>query len=131
MAKILNFEDAKNAAKEMVEHSQAEQEKKRYLLNETIEQIQNVNPEMGGFEEIAGLLALPEEHFAILAPVFLAELEKSLNNVNDQLSKAQALNASGIRVEDITAEYDTLCKEIDSDTANGLAMMTLNDESSR
>jgi dUTP pyrophosphatase len=63
------------------------------------------------------LLALPEEHFAILAPSFLNELEKSFNKVNDQLALAQALNAAGIKVEDITAEYTTLCAEIDAQMA--------------
>ena len=122
MAKILNLEDAKKAAQAMVVNAQHEQEKKKYLLAETIEQIQHVNPEMGGFEEIAGLLALPEEHFAVLAPVFLAELEKAFSNVNDQLVMAQAFNTAGIRVEDITAEYDKICMEIDAQMDGALSI---------
>lgn len=114
MAQILNINDAKQAAKTIVADAQKQQEEKRYLLADTIEQIQAIKPELGGFEEIANLLALPEDHFAILAPVFLAELEKSFNNINDQLSMAQAFNAAGIRVEDIAAEYDKLCAEIDA-----------------
>ena len=40
-----------------------------------------VNPELGGFEEIAALLTLPDEHFVLIAPVFLAELEKALTTL--------------------------------------------------
>jgi hypothetical protein len=57
--------------------------------------VANINPQLGGFEEFAMMLTLPEEQFAILAPIFLDELEKSFNNIEDKVFIAQAINASG------------------------------------
>jgi dUTP pyrophosphatase len=76
--------------------------------------IQEVNPEMGGFDELATMLALPEEHFAILAPVFLAELEKGLKNINDQMIMVQSMNTLGLKVENVREQYEALYKEIDT-----------------
>jgi len=50
-----------------------------------MDEIQKVNPSLGGFDELAMMLALPEEQFALLAPIFLDELEKSYNNVQDKV----------------------------------------------
>jgi hypothetical protein len=52
-------------------------------------------------EEMSMILSLPEEHFAILAPVFLDELEKTYSNVQDKIFIAQAVNAAGQKIEDI------------------------------
>ena len=101
MAQILTIEDAKGAAKKIVADSQEKQQEKKIALESILNEIGKVNPENGGFEEIAALLALPEEHFAILAPLFLSELEKSFHNVNDELAMAQALNAAGVRSDDV------------------------------
>lgn len=113
MAQILNREDAKNAAKQIVEQAQQEQTERKFALEEVLKEIEKVNPENGGFEEIAALLTLPEEHFAIVAPLFLSELEQSFRNVNDQLAMAQAMNAAGVRAEDVQTEYLKLCDELD------------------
>lgn len=113
MAQILDREDAKNAAKKIIEQAQQEQTERKFALEEVLKEIEKVNPENGGFEEIAALLALPEEHFAIVAPLFLSELEQSFRNVNDQLAMAQAMNAAGVRAEDVQTEYLKLCDELD------------------
>ena len=60
------------------------------------------------------MLTLPEEQFAILGPVFLSELEKSFNNIEDRLFVAQAVNASGRRLEEIQTAYLDLISSIDS-----------------
>jgi dUTP pyrophosphatase len=75
--------------------------------------LQEVNPEMGGFDELATLLAMPEEHFAILAPVFLAELEKGLKNINDQMLLVQSMNLTGLKAENVREQYEAICAEID------------------
>jgi dUTP pyrophosphatase len=67
-----------------------------------------------GLEEVAQLLTLSEEHFAIVGPTFLSELEKGYRNVNDELAMAQAFTAAGVRVEDIVAEYNKICEQIDA-----------------
>jgi dUTP pyrophosphatase len=75
--------------------------------------IEKINPSMGGFDEFAMMLSLPEEQFAILAPVFLEELEKGFNNVQDKIFIAQAVNAAGQKLEDIQAMYAQLIDSID------------------
>lgn len=121
MAQILTELDAKNAAREIVEASQKEQQEKKNIIEETLKQIQSMDGNTPGFESVAILLALDEPHFAVLAPVFLGELEKSLRNVNDQLAMAQALNAAGVKVEDITKEYHSLCEQIDQQMAGAMS----------
>lgn len=121
MAQILTELDAKNAAREIVEASQKEQQEKKNIIEETLKQIQAMDGNTPGFESVAILLALDEPHFAVLAPVFLGELERSLRNVNDQLAMAQALNAAGVRVEDITKEYHSLCEQIDQQMAGAMS----------
>jgi dUTP pyrophosphatase len=121
MAQILNEIDAKNAAQKIVADSQAKQQERKIALEEVLNEIGKINPENGGFEEVATLLALPEEHFAILAPLFLSELEKSFKNVNDELAMAQAMNAAGIRAEDVKNEYTALCAEIEEQMSGTLS----------
>ena len=83
--------------------------------------LQEVNPEMGGFDELATLLAMPEEHFAILAPVFLAELEKGLKNVNDQMILVQSMNLQGLKAENVREQYELIYAEIDSQMGDVLS----------
>ena len=114
MAQILNREDAQNVAKQMVEKAQEQQNEKKHIFEDALKSLSQVKGDEKGYEGVALLLALPEDRFAILAPVFLAELEQSMRNTNDQLAMAQIFNTAGIRVEDITAEYQKLCDEVDN-----------------
>ena len=114
MAQILNREDAQNVAKQMVEKAQEQQNEKKHIFEDALKSLSQVKGDEKGYEGVALLLALPEDRFAILAPVFLAELGQSMRNTNDQLAMAQIFNTSGIRVEDITAEYQKLCDEVDN-----------------
>lgn len=114
MAKILNEIDACNAVQDIVANAQKKQAEKKNILEETLNQIQTMGGDTPGFESVAILLGLDEQHFAVLAPVFIGELEKSLRNTNDQLAMAQALNAAGVRAEDVTKEYNALCQQIDA-----------------
>ena len=113
MAQILNEIDAKNAAKKIVDKAQEQQTEKKQVFEDALKSLSQVKGDEKGYEGVALLLALPEESFAVLAPTFLAELEQSMRNTNDQLAMAQIFNASGIRVEDITLEYQKLCDEVD------------------
>jgi len=63
---------------------------------------------------------LPDNQFALLAPVFVEELEKSYNNTNTQMLMVQAMNAAGRHVEDIEEEYLALCDVIDSEVGAAL-----------
>jgi dUTP pyrophosphatase len=72
------------------------------------------NPDIGGFDELATLLSMPEEHFAIIAPVFLDELERGLKNVNDQMILVQSMNMAGLKAENVREQYDQIYEEIDN-----------------
>ena len=107
-------EQAREAAQNVVEAIHENEEKQANVIESVLEEIEKINPELGGFEEISVLLSMPEEQFAVIAPIFLNELEKSYNNVNDQLKMVQAMNIAGIRAEDAQKEYLNICNEIDS-----------------
>jgi dUTP pyrophosphatase len=87
-----------------------------------MEEIQTINPSLGGFEELGALLSLEEEHFALIAPVFLDELEKSMNNIDDKLLLVQAMNLNGLKAEDVQQNYIDLVEHIDSHFANVLSV---------
>jgi dUTP pyrophosphatase len=106
--------DAKEAARQVFAKSQEGQKKTENRILSLIEQIEQINPEMGGMEEIAALLSLPEETFRFLAPVFIEELERSYHNVNNQLEMVQMMNLKGFTTEDVQKEYHQLCAAIDT-----------------
>ena len=111
--KIINIEDARNMAKNLVEKSENQQKQTDSLFERLLSQIDKVNPALGGFEEMSVLLTLPDEQFAIIAPIFLDELEKSYNNIEDKLLLAQAMNVSGTKMEDLYKIYNQTIVAID------------------
>jgi dUTP pyrophosphatase len=121
MAEILNFDQAKQAAQRVVEQQRAQSEQKKFEFQKYMKAVQDINPDLGGFDELATLLAMPEEHFAILAPVFLAELEKGLKNVNDQMLLVQSMNLSGLKAENVQEQYEIIYEEIDNQMGNVLS----------
>ena len=113
---IINFttvKDAQKAAQDTVARVQAIESERRGIFEQLLNEVEKVNPALGGFDELAILLTLPDEQFAIIYPVFLAELEKSLNNIDDKLFLAQAMNAAGMKVEDMQEAYSKLIISID------------------
>ena len=114
MAEIYNIEEAKAAAQRMVEEQRTDTEKRRFEFQKYMEALSEANPELGGFDELATLLAMPEEHFAIIAPTFLAELEKGLKNVNDQMILVQSMNLAGLKAENVREQYEQIYAEIDA-----------------
>ena len=121
MAEILNFDQAKQAAQRVVESQRAQSEQKKFEFQKYMEALQEANPDLGGFDELATLLAMPEEHFAILAPVFLVELEKGLKNVNDQMILVQSMNLTGLKAENVREQYDVIYEEIDNQMGDVLS----------
>lgn len=83
------------------------------LFKQLFANIEQINPELGGFEEIASILALPDEQFDLIAPLFLDEFERAYNNVNDRLTLVQALNATGMSLEEYRAMFEDLNKQIE------------------
>lgn len=121
MAEIRNYDEAKAAAQRVVESQRSQTEQKKFEFQKYMEALQNVNPEVGGFDELATLLAMPEEHFAILAPVFLAELEKGLKNINDQMILVQSMNLTGLKAENVREQYEAIYAEIDNQMGDVLS----------
>ena len=114
---IINFktvQDAQDAAQKTVERAQQVQTERKSTFEALLQEVEKVNPALGGFDELAALLALPDEQFVLISPVFLAELEKSFNNIDDKLLLAQAMNAAGTKVEDMQEAYTQLINAIDA-----------------
>ena len=111
---IINFNDARNAAKSFVNTQKEKKQEKDSAFEILLSEVEKINPAMGGFDEFAMLLSLPEEQFVMLAPVFLEELEKSYNNIEDKLFIAQAMNASGAKMEDLAESYKELIASLDT-----------------
>ena len=114
MAEIHNIEEAKIAAQRAIDTQRAQAEQKKFEFQKFLGALQEASPETGGFDEVATLLAMPEEHFAIIAPVFLVELEKGLKNINDQMILVQSMNMAGLKAENVREQYEAIYAEIDN-----------------
>ena len=112
-SKIVNFDTIKQAAQNINQTSAEKIKTKKNAFEKLLEGISQINPGLGGFDELAMMLTLSEEQFNILAPIFLEELEKSFNNVQDKVFIAQAVNASGQKMEDIEVTFIQLINSID------------------
>ena len=111
--KIISFDDARKAAQSINQKEIDKQTEKQSAFEVILNKIEEINPTLGGMDEMSMMLALPEEQFAILAPIFLDELEKSYNNVQDKIFIAQAVNAAGQKIEDIQVLFMQLIESID------------------
>ena len=110
---IINFNDARDAAHNFTDAQIKAKEEKQSAFETILKEVEKVNPSLGGFDELSMLLSLPEEQFAMIAPIFLQELEKSFNNIEDKLFIAQAMNAAGAKMEDLQKSYADLIKALD------------------
>lgn len=121
MKNVVNLQDARQAAQNMVVPLNKEKEERKSMFEELMKEVENINPELGGFEELGALLALPDEEFALIAPIFLEELQKSMNNVDDKLLLVQAMNVNGTKLEDLQTNFEVLCNELDTQFKNVLS----------
>jgi dUTP pyrophosphatase len=120
MAEIINpktinsKEQAVAAAQKIVESQKEQSNQKKFEFEQYMKALAEIDPEIGGFEELGAMLALPEEYFAVLAPVFLDELERGLKNINDQMILIQSMNVAGLTVENVREQYEAIYSEIDA-----------------
>ena len=73
MAQIVDFrtpDAAKQAAENMTQKMEQASQERKSVFEELMNQIENINPALGGFEELGALLALPDEQFALISPFF-------------------------------------------------------------
>jgi dUTP pyrophosphatase len=106
-------EQAVAAAQKVIESERAQTEAKKFEFEKFMKVLQEANPDLGGFDELGAMLALPEEQFAVLSPVFLAELEKGMRNINDQMIMVQSMNMLGMKAENVREQYEQIYNEID------------------
>ena len=114
MKNVINLNDARQAAKKMTTAAETQAQERKSMFEDLMKEVENINPELGGFEELGALLGLPDEEFALIAPIFLDELQKSMNNVDDKLLLVQAMNVEGTKLEDLQQNYLTLSEQIDT-----------------
>ena len=117
MAQIIDFKTpaaAQQAAANMTDKIDEVREERKSLFENLMNEIENVNPNLGGFDELGALLTLPDEQFALIAPFFLDEMQKSMNNIDDKLLLVQAMNLNGTKLEDLMEAYTKLIESIDT-----------------
>lgn len=115
MDKIVNFNEAKQAAQSIANASAAIASNQKNEFFELLTDIKDTPLTGEGFEEIGALLSLPEDKFSVLAPVFLTEFEKSMRNLDDATTLAQAMNAAGLKLEDLRESFDAMADSIDTE----------------
>ena len=119
--KIIKFEDARKAARNIVASNEAQAQQQNSLFESLMKEVQEINPALGGFDELAVILSLPEDQFALIGPIFLDELQKSMNNIDDKMILIQAMNVSGTKLEDLQQNYLALNEHIDTQFAGVLS----------
>ena len=113
MENLKTIEEAKAAGKEMAKRMLKAETDNAMDFTDLMKDISEAGVEDMESQTLASLLSLPIEQFNILAPVFLDELEKNYNLSNNQMLIVHALNVTGKTLEEVRAEYEALCDEID------------------
>lgn len=112
---IITFNDARKVAQGITEKRDQAVQEKNNAFETLLNNVDKINPQLGGFDEFAMLLTLSDEQFVMIAPIFLDELKRSFNNAEDKLFMAQAVNAAGARMEDILNSYTQLIAQVDTE----------------
>ena len=119
---VRNPNDAREAARKIVADSENNRAETRSLFESMMKELEKAAPGDISDETLGMLLNLPDENFALIAPAFLDELEKSLNNVNDKLGLAESLNAAGMKLEDVGEQFREIAAQLDEATAGLLSV---------
>ena len=117
MAQTIEFktpEATKQVAENAINKMEQVAQERKSVFEELMNQIENINPSLGGLEELSALLALPDEQFALIGPLFLDEMQKSINNIDDKLLLVQAMNLKGVKLEELQESYIKLSDSIDT-----------------
>lgn len=81
-------------------------------IHEAVDDLEQVLSSTMG-DEILSILSLDDDQFTILAPGILQSFDQSVNNPNDKITLTQAINASGLKAEDLTGNFNEICEEIE------------------
>lgn len=129
MAEILKTptqKQLKDAARKIVQNANAAEIQQEQVIREALSTLTGSNAAFEGSEELAALLNLPDEHFALLSGDFYNEIEKEFNNTNNQLAIVRAMNISGLKLEDLEDEFKQLCEEMDTKLVSILSIQKIN-----
>jgi dUTP pyrophosphatase len=118
-------EEAKDLAKTMAQKALEKEASSNRSFQTAFNEIKNTNLNNEDSNEIAVLLNLPEEAFALLAPAFMEEAHKSFNDVNNQMIMVKAMNLAGVKTEDLEAEYRALCSALDNEMRETLSQQKI------
>ena len=124
MAQTINFKTpaaTQKAAADMTNKMQEAAQERKSTFEALMNEIEKINPSLGGFEELGAILALPDEHFALIYSIFLDEMQKSMNNIDDKLLLVQAMNLNGTKLEELQEAYMKLIENIDVQFAEVLS----------
>jgi len=113
MAEITKLSDAKKLAEDIIKKSDDAKSENKNIFESIMDSVGSIDSDIGGFDELSAILALEDDKFKVIAPIFLQTLEKSYNNVNDRLLMVKALNASGANLEDLKEEFNLISESID------------------
>ena len=83
MAQIIDFKNpqaVKNTAQGIAQKAQKANEERKGMFEKLMNEVEKVNPALGGFEEVGALLALPDDQFSIIAPIFFKESKSRLTS---------------------------------------------------
>lgn len=78
-----------------------------------------------GLGSIFQALTLPEKEFAILSELILNEQEKALNSLEDKMYMVEALNASGMKAEELTGVFLDIVDRIEKDFKGQLSQQKI------
>ena len=81
--------------------------------SETLGQLLGATSDAESVDAIASVLSMDEDQFALIAPGIIQSFQQSVNNPNDKIAFVQAINANGMKAEDLTGSFDGVCEEIE------------------
>lgn len=90
-----------------------QEEKNPSFFEELFNSLEQIDPQLGDFEEIATLLSLPDEQFKVISEIFLDEMQKAMNSNSDKIRLLQNLSDADNSSEDLIAAYEQVIEEID------------------
>lgn len=111
--KLSNELEVRAAARTMMADARAQQLDTNTMIHQWLEENKDIQGDDEQFRILASLLALPEDQFALLAPVFLEEMEHGYNDPATQLVLVQMYNLQGVKEENLREEYFKLADAID------------------
>lgn len=95
-----------------------EEKKEKSFFEDLFNSLEEIDPQLGDFEEIATLLSLPDEQFKAISEIFLDEMQKAMNSNSDKIRLLQNLSDAGNSSEDLIAAYEQVIEEIDKQLEN-------------